>query len=145
MSAEDLADAWFEERVGRSTVTAALSGLLAAAREAVRQILDQLGEGFQKLVTDLDKEQIEFDLGCEDIIARHGVKRVVKSKSMVSEEIGLSPALNNLIARAIDRWHVYDLWSAGCRDIIRETYDSSIRMGRSANGTQARVPVSNVP
>ncbi|MCB1425413.1 MAG: monovalent cation:proton antiporter-2 (CPA2) family protein [Zhengella sp.] len=37
----------------------------------------------------------------------------------------------HLVARAIDRWHVYDLWSAGCRDIIRETYDSSIRAARS--------------
>lgn len=36
-----------------------------------------------------------------------------------------------VIARAIDRWHVYDLWAAGCRDIIRETYDSSIRAARS--------------
>ncbi|PUB17241.1 cation:proton antiporter domain-containing protein [Yoonia sediminilitoris] len=38
----------------------------------------------------------------------------------------------HVIARAIDRWHVYDLWTAGCRDIIRETYDSSIRAARSA-------------
>lgn len=38
----------------------------------------------------------------------------------------------HVIARAIDRNHVYDLWAAGCRDIIRETYDSSLRMGRSA-------------
>ena len=38
----------------------------------------------------------------------------------------------HVIARAIDRSHVYDLWYYGCRDIIRETYDSSIRMGRSA-------------
>ena len=37
----------------------------------------------------------------------------------------------HVITRAIDRWHVYDLWSAGCRDIIRETYDSSIRAARS--------------
>jgi len=35
------------------------------------------------------------------------------------------------VARAYDRMHVYDLWSIGCRDIIRETYDSSIRAGRS--------------
>jgi len=35
------------------------------------------------------------------------------------------------VARAIDRWHVYELWAAGCRDIIRETYDSSIRAARS--------------
>jgi len=38
----------------------------------------------------------------------------------------------HVIARAVDRDHVYDLWFVGCRDIIRETYDSSLRMGRSA-------------
>uniref|UniRef100_UPI0025E9FE73 cation:proton antiporter domain-containing protein n=1 Tax=Pseudooctadecabacter sp. TaxID=1966338 RepID=UPI0025E9FE73 len=38
----------------------------------------------------------------------------------------------HVIARAVDRTHVYDLWHAGCRDIIRETYDSALRMGRSA-------------
>ena len=38
----------------------------------------------------------------------------------------------HVIARAMDRDHVYDLWQAGCRDIIRETYDSTLRMGRSA-------------
>lgn len=37
----------------------------------------------------------------------------------------------HIIARATDRNHVYDLWAAGCRNIIRETYDSSLRMGRS--------------
>ena len=38
----------------------------------------------------------------------------------------------HVIARAVDRTHVYDLYAAGCRDIIRETFDSSLRMGRSA-------------
>ena len=38
----------------------------------------------------------------------------------------------HVLARAVDRNHVYDLWAVGCRDIIRETYDSSLRMGRSA-------------
>ncbi len=38
----------------------------------------------------------------------------------------------NIVARAYDRPHVYDLYAAGCRDIIRETFDSSVRMGRSA-------------
>lgn len=41
------------------------------------------------------------------------------------------PSLH-IVARAVDRNHVYDLWHAGCRDIIRDTYDSSLRMGRSA-------------
>ncbi|MCH1932399.1 NAD-binding protein, partial [Shewanella sp. A25] len=38
----------------------------------------------------------------------------------------------HIIARAVDRHHVYDLYAYGCRDIIRETFDSSLRMGRSA-------------
>lgn len=38
----------------------------------------------------------------------------------------------HITARAFDRIHVYDLWYAGCRDVIRETYDSSLRLGRSA-------------
>ena len=38
----------------------------------------------------------------------------------------------HVIARAVDRHHVYDLYAAGCRDIIRDTFDSSVRTGRSA-------------
>jgi len=38
----------------------------------------------------------------------------------------------HVIARALDRNHVYDLYAAGCRDIIRDTFDSSVRAGRSA-------------
>ena len=38
----------------------------------------------------------------------------------------------HIMARAIDRNHVYELYAAGCRDIIRETYDSSLRMACSA-------------
>ncbi|MGB0783879.1 MAG: cation:proton antiporter [Marinomonas sp.] len=38
----------------------------------------------------------------------------------------------HVIARAFDNNHVYDLWASGCRDIVRENYDSSLRMGRSA-------------
>lgn len=38
----------------------------------------------------------------------------------------------HVIARAWDRNHVYELYAMGCRDIIRETYDSAIRTGRSA-------------
>ncbi len=34
--------------------------------------LNQLGGSFQELVTNLEKAQVEFDLGCEDIIGRRG-------------------------------------------------------------------------
>jgi CPA2 family monovalent cation:H+ antiporter-2 len=36
-----------------------------------------------------------------------------------------------VIARATTRHHVYDLWFVGVREIIRETFDSSVRMGRT--------------
>ncbi len=38
----------------------------------------------------------------------------------------------HVVARAYDRLHVYELWAAGCRDIIRESFDSAVRAGRSA-------------
>ncbi len=38
----------------------------------------------------------------------------------------------HIVCRAHDNNHVYDLYAHGCQDIIRETHDSSLRMGRSA-------------
>ena len=38
----------------------------------------------------------------------------------------------HIVARAYDRIHVYKLYDAGCDDIIRETFDSSVRAGRCA-------------
>jgi monovalent cation:H+ antiporter-2, CPA2 family len=32
----------------------------------------------------------------------------------------------------MERYHVYDLWFEGCREIVRDTFDSSLRMGRIA-------------
>lgn len=37
----------------------------------------------------------------------------------------------HIVARAFDRFHVYQLYQAGADDIIRETFDSSVRAGRS--------------
>ena len=36
----------------------------------------------------------------------------------------------HIVARATDRVHVYELYQAGANDIVRETFDSSIRAGR---------------
>jgi CPA2 family monovalent cation:H+ antiporter-2 len=38
----------------------------------------------------------------------------------------------HIVARAVNRHHVYELWAAGCRDIVREHFDSSLRAARSA-------------
>lgn len=37
-----------------------------------------------------------------------------------------------IVARAINRHHVYELWGAGARDIIRENFDGAVRASRSA-------------
>ncbi|NHF71561.1 cation:proton antiporter domain-containing protein [Paracoccus xiamenensis] len=37
----------------------------------------------------------------------------------------------HIVARAFDRFHVFELFQSGAQDIIRETFDSSIRAGRS--------------
>ena len=42
---------------------------------------------------------------------------------------GRRPDLH-IVARARDRVHVYELYQAGANDIVRETFDSSIRAGR---------------
>ncbi|WP_424964919.1 cation:proton antiporter [Dinoroseobacter sp. S375] len=36
----------------------------------------------------------------------------------------------HIVARARDRVHVYELYAAGANDIVRETFDSSLRAGR---------------
>ncbi len=38
----------------------------------------------------------------------------------------------HIVARAMDRHHVYELYAAGAHDIIRDTFDSAVRAGRSA-------------
>lgn len=37
----------------------------------------------------------------------------------------------HIVARALNRHHVYELYAAGANDMIRDTFDSSVRAGRS--------------
>lgn len=110
------------------------------------------GAGYETTVIDYSSSQL-------DMLARFGLKAyfgdgtrpdmlhaagIDKAKMLViaidhkehTTELARYVAANYpdvyIVARARDRTHVYDLWAAGCRDIIRETYDSSLRMGRSA-------------
>lgn len=68
---------------------------------------------------------------------REGIETIVKFVTTTYPHV-------HVIGRALDRDHVHELWALGCRDIIRETYDSTMRMGRSAlealghNRTQAQ-------
>ena len=61
------------------------------------------------------------------VVAIDGKEQII---DMVKHVIQHHPHVT-VVARAVDREHVYQLWEVGCREIIRETYDSSIRMGRT--------------
>lgn len=110
------------------------------------------GAGLKPTVIDYSSRQLEMlkafgvqayygDATRPDLLHAAGVERAklfviaIDDKDQITELARyLREHYPNLhvVARATDRNHVYDLWHAGCRDIIRETYDSSLRMGRSA-------------
>ena len=88
--------------------------------------------GFQHFYGDATRPDLLAAAGIAEakllIVAIDGKEQIT---DLVRHAVQTYPDLH-VMARAVDRDHVYRLWAAGCRDIIRETYDSSIRMGRSA-------------
>ena len=130
------------------------SHIIIAGRGRMGGIIDRMltNGGYQSIVIDISSRQI-------DLLSKFGMKAYFgdATRPDLLHSAGISDAkllvvaiddkeqINNLVeyavqnfpnlhvvARAIDRDHVYQLWARGCRDIIRETYDSSVRMGRSA-------------
>ena len=110
------------------------------------------GAGYAPTVIDFSSAQLEFlkqfgahayygDATRPDLLHAAGVADAklfviaIDGKQQITE---LARYLHHqypnlkIVARAVDRSHVYDLWNAGCRDIIREYYDSALRMGRSS-------------
>jgi len=66
--------------------------------------LNDIGNQFQKLLTDMAKAEVEFDLGCEDIITRNGS---VHGKSFIIgrrayETVILPPLTETLNAKTMD-------------------------------------------
>ena len=110
------------------------------------------GAGLQPTVIDYSSKQLEMlkkfgiqayygDATRADLLHAAGIERAKLIVIAIDGKDQITDLVRHLrehhpnvhvIARAVDRNHVYDLWHAGCRDIIRETYDSSLRMGRSA-------------
>ena len=108
--------------------------------------------GYQTTVVDYSSRQIDIlarfglqayfgDATRPDLLTAAGVERAklliiaIDGKEQITKlaayAVKTHPNLH-VMARAVDRDHVYELYNAGCRDIIREVYDSSIRMGRAA-------------
>lgn len=118
------------------------------------QIVNRLlrSSGYETVVVDLSAEMIETmaqfgvkafygDAARPDLLDAAGLTdaRLLvvaiddrdKTLSIVEYVKRVRPDLH-VVARAYDRPHVYDLYKAGCDDIIRETFDSAVRSGRCA-------------
>ncbi len=128
--------------------------IILAGRGRVGGLIDRIleGAGYSATVIDYDSRHIEGlrkfgmksyfgDATRPDLLASAGIAKArlliialdekEQTNKLVEYIVANFPKVH-VIARAIDRDHVYHLWSIGCRDIIRETYDGSLRMGRSA-------------
>ncbi len=128
--------------------------VIIAGRGRVGGIVDRMltVAGHRATVIDYSSKQIDLlskfgirtyfgDATRPDLLASAGISRAkllivaiddkARSNTLVSHVIRNYPEVH-VIARAFDRTHVFELWSLGCRDIVRETYDSSLRIGRSA-------------
>lgn len=130
------------------------SGIIIAGHGRVGGIVNRVlqGAGYRPVVVDYSSEQLEMlrafgfkvyfgDATRPDLLHAAGIGEAKILVIAIDDKHAISELTKyvtenfphvHIIARAIDRTHVYDLWAHGCRDIIRETYDSSLRTARSA-------------
>jgi len=108
--------------------------------------------GFETTVLDYQSEQLEMirafgikvffgDATRPDLLHAAGIEHArmlvvaiddkENTTELVRYVIANYPHVH-VVARAFDRRHVFELWGAGCRDIIRESFDGAVRTGRSA-------------
>jgi len=108
--------------------------------------------GYTPTVLDFSSSHLEFlrafgfkvffgDATRPDLLHAAGIERArllivaIDGKEQISElvrYVRMTYPQVQIITRAVDRSHVYDLYAAGCREIIRETFDSSVRTARTA-------------
>ncbi|AOF53639.1 Glutathione-regulated potassium-efflux system protein KefB [Pasteurellaceae bacterium NI1060] len=59
----------------------------------------------------------------------------IDNKAQASDIVHFAREVNpniKIIARSYDRFHTFDLYNSGANDVIRETFDSAVRTGRTA-------------
>lgn len=111
-----------------------------------------MSAGFKTVVVDFQSEQLDMsrafgikayfgDAMRPDLLHAAGIEEAKLMVIAIDDRENITELVRyvtdnyphiHVVARAVDRHHVYELWGAGARDIIRETFDSSIRTGRSA-------------
>ena len=149
-----IAPRFSEEEAREMDEIAETSNIVIAGHGRVGGIVARMlrGAGLNPTVIDFSAKQLEMlkafgvqayygDATRPDLLHAAGIDEAkmlvvaIDGKHEITELVKYVHATHphvHIIARAVDRSHVYDLWAAGCRDIIRETYDSSLRMSRSA-------------
>ncbi len=77
--------------------------------EEQKKHLEKIGTRFQKLIVSLTKQQVEFDIGCEDIIARYGSVEddTLKVGQREYNVIVLPEMLENLNSRTMELIEAY--------------------------------------
>lgn len=108
------------------------AGYTATVIDFSSKQLDMISKfGMHAYFGDATRPDILHSAGIDEakvlVVAIDGKEQITE---MVKHMIQHHPHVT-VVARAVDREHVYQLWEVGCREIIRETYDSSIRMGRT--------------
>jgi len=68
-----------------------------------REKLNEIGNQFQQMIMSLEKAQVEYDIGCEDIIARHGSTEgtLFKVGQRAYDTVVLPPLTENLNLRTM--------------------------------------------
>jgi len=79
------------------------------ADSSQRARLSDIGNQFQEMVLSLERAQVEYDIGCEDIIARHGSIKaaMLEVGKRQYDTIVLPPLTENLNAKVMDLLEAY--------------------------------------
>ncbi len=129
-------------------------GIIIAGHGRFGGIVNRMmrGAGHDTTVLDFSSEQLELlrafdvkvffgDATRPDLIHAAGIEDArilvicIDDKAQITElarHVCKHHPHVHVIARAVDRQHVYELYAVGVRDIIRETFDSGVRAGRCA-------------
>ncbi len=128
--------------------------IILAGRGRIGGIVDRIldAAGYKATVIDYDSRHLEAlkkfgiktyfgDATRPDLLESAGIAKAkllvvaLDEKEQIDKLVGYVARTFphvHIVSRAVDRDHVFKLWALGCRDIIRETYDSSLRIGRSS-------------
>jgi hypothetical protein len=79
------------------------------ADSSQRARLGEIGNKFQEMVLSLERAQVEYDIGCEDIIARHGSieAAMLEVGKRQYDMVVLPPLTENLNAKVMDLLEAY--------------------------------------